>query len=217
MQFTGLAVGIAALALLVLWLGLRILWSGRWFLAWLRGSAGLAVVLLALAGAGLAYDISTYQEQASGRSVATLNVGLGDNDRYRVSIEDGRGSRQLLLDGELWGLDVQVLDWHGLASLIGLQPGYRLAELNARFLGIEQQNAAQYSEQQLAHSWFGLDVWQAIQLAGGSLPFVEAKLIRLNFIPLTDGASYSVEWLPTGLQARPLNDEARQALQSWVE
>lgn len=217
MQFTGLAIVMAVLALLIFWLGLRMLWRGHWFLAWLRGSFGLGVVVLALLAAGLAYDLSSYQEQSAGRSVASLNVGPGDNDRYRVSIGDGRTSRQLLLDGELWGLDVRVLDWHGLARLIGLKPGYRLDELNARFLGIEQQNAAQYSEQKLAQSSFGLDFWQTVQLAGGNLPFVEAKLIRLSFIPLTDDASYSVEWLPTGLQARPLNDEARQALQGWVE
>ena len=113
MQFTGLAVGVALLALLVLWLGLRILWRGRWFLAWLRGSCGLAVVLLALLGAALAYDLSTYREQQSGSTLATLTVGNGNNDRYRVTLNDGTSSHQLLLDGELWGLNVQVLDWRG--------------------------------------------------------------------------------------------------------
>lgn len=216
MQFTGLAVGVALLALLVLWLGLRILWRGRWFLAWLRGSCGLAVVLLALLGAALAYDLSTYREQQSGSTLATLTVGNGNNDRYRVTLNDGTSSHQLLLDGELWGLNVQVLDWRGLASLIGLQPGYRIAELNARFLGIEQQNAAQYLEQPLAPSRFGLDVWQMVQWIGG-LPFVEAKMVKLSFIPLVENASYSIEWLPTGLQARPVNEPARQALRNWVE
>lgn len=216
MQFTGLAVGVALLALLILWLGLSILWRGRWFLAWLRGSCGLAVVLLALLGAALAYDLSTYREQQSGSTLATLTVGNGNNDRYRVTLNDGTSSHQLLLDGELWGLNVQVLDWRGLASLIGLQPGYRIAELNARFLGIEQQNAAQYLEQPLAPSKFGLDVWQMVQWIGG-LPFVEAKMVKLSFIPLVENASYSIEWLPTGLQARPVNEPARQALRNWVE
>ncbi|TDQ39594.1 hypothetical protein [Thiopseudomonas denitrificans] len=217
MQFTGLAVGVGALALLVLWLGVRILWRGHWFLAWLRGSLGLTVILLALLAGGLAYDIHSYQQQQQGKRIAVLKVGSGDNDRYRVTLDDGRNSWQFLLDGELWGMDVQLLDWHGLASLIGLQPGYRLSGINARFLGIEQQNAAQYPEQPLARSWWGLDVWQGMQLAGGSLPFVEAKLVRLSFIPLADNAEYGIEWLPTGLQAKPLNEQARQALRNWVE
>lgn len=217
MQFTGLATGMVLLALLILWLGVRALWRGRWFLAWLRGTCGLAVILLALLTGALAYDLSTYQQRQSGVTLATLHVGTGDNGRYRATLDDGSGDRSLLLDGELWGMDVQVLEWSGLARLIGLQPGYRLSELNARFLSIEQQNAAQYSEQQLARSWFGLDVWQLLQWAGGSLPFIEAGMAKLSFIPLADGASYGVEWLPTGLQARPLNEEARQALRHWVD
>lgn len=217
MQFTALAVGIAALALLVLWFGLRTLVRGRWFLAWLRGTFGLSVIALALLAGALAYDISTYKERQSGVALATLHVGTADHDRYRITLDDGSGARSLLLDGELWGMDVQVLDWSGPANLIGLQPGYRLHELNARFLGIEQQNAAQYTEQSLTDNRFGLDVWQLLQQVGGSLPFVSANMARLSFIPLADGASYRVEWLPTGLQARPMNDEARQALRNWVE
>lgn len=217
MQFTALAVGIGVLALVVLWFGLRTLLRGRWFLAWLRGTCGLAVIMLALLTGALAYDISTYKERQSGTAIAMLHVGIGDHDRYRITFDDGSGSsRTLLLDGELWGLSVRVLDWGGLASVIGLQPGYRLNELNARFLSIEQQNTAQYIEQPLTQSWPGLDVWQLLQWNGG-LPFAEASLARLSFIPLADGASYRVEWLPTGLQARPMNDEARRALRNWVE
>lgn len=217
MQFTGLAIGVAVLALLVLWLGVRILWRGRWFLAWLRGSLGLGIILIALLGGSLAYDISTYREQLSGKSIAILEVSSGEHQRHRITLNDGRDSQQFLLDGELWGMNVQVLDWHGLASLIGLRPGYRLAEVNARFLAIEQQSAAQYSEQQFVADWPGVDFWQLLQHLGGSLPFVEAKQARLSFIPLVDGARYSVEWLPTGLQAKPLNNEAKKAVRSWVE
>lgn len=217
MQFTGLAIGVALLALLVLWLGVRILWHGRWFLAWLRGSFGLGVIAVALLSGLLAYDISTYREQLSGKSIATLEVATGEHQRHRITLNDGRTSLQFLLDGELWGMNVQVLDWHGLANLIGLQPGYRLAEVNARFLSIEQQSTAQYSEQQLATAWPRLDFWLMLQSIGGNLPFVEAKTAKLNFIPLVNGARYSVEWLPTGLQAKPLNDEAKRAVRSWVE
>lgn len=217
MQFTGLAIGVAGLALLILWLGIRILWRGRWFLAWLRGCLGLGVIATALLAGALAYDISTYRELLSGKSIAILEVNSGDHQRHRITLNDGGVSRQFLLDGELWGVSVEVLDWHGLASLIGLQSGYRLAEVNARFLAIEQQNAAQYSEQNVAIGWPWVDFWQLLQYLGGSLPFVEAKQARLSFIPLADGARYSVEWLPTGLQAKPLNDEAKQAVRSWVE
>ena len=49
------------------------------------------------------------------------------------------------------------------------------------------------------------------------MALVEAELARLSFIPLVEGARYSVEWLPTGLQAKPQNDIAREALSNWVE
>lgn len=217
MQFTGLAVGVAILALLILVLGLRILWRGRWFLAWLRGSLGLGVLALAGLAGLVAYDVTTYQEQQASQSVALLHVGTGSSQtRYQVTLEYSGGTRQFLLDGELWGMQVQQLDWHGIAKLIGLQPGYRVAEVNARFLGMEQQNAARYTAYSLKPAW-SFDLWQVLQRLGGRLSFVEAKAATLGFIPLVEGGSYRVEWLPTGLQVKPLNAEAREAIHSWVD
>lgn len=217
MQFTGLAAGLVVPGLIVLVLGLRMLWRGGWFMVWLRATCGLCLIALAALCALLAYDLGTYREQQSGQSIAQLEVGHGDQGRHRVTLSDGRQVHQFLLDGELWGLDVQQLDWRGLASLIGLKPGYRLFAANARFLSIEQQNLARYQEQPLSRSLLGVDLWQWLQQAGGRVALVEADLTRLNFIPLVEGARYSVEWLPTGLQARPQNDIAREALSNWVE
>ncbi|MBS7325225.1 MAG: hypothetical protein KIG85_01220 [Thiopseudomonas sp.] len=217
MQFTGLAAGLAVPGLIVLVLGLRILWSGGWFVIWLRATCGLCLIALAALSALLAYDVGTYREQQSGHSIAMLEVGSGDQGRHRVTLSDGQQVQHFLLDGELWGLDVQQLDWRGLASLIGLKPGYRLLAANARFLSIEQQNEARYQEQRLSRSLLGVDLWQWLQQAGGRVALVEAELARLSFIPLVEGARYSVEWLPTGLQAKPQNDIAREALSNWVE
>ena len=217
MQFMGLAVVLGVLALIILWLGARTLGHGNWFLAWLRGTVGLGLIVLALFAGALAYDLSTYREQLSDKNIAVLSVHTTENGLHQIRLDDGQNRQNFLLDGELWGMDVRVLKWKGVASLIGLQTGYRMDVMNGRYLAIEQQNAALYPEAQLSPSWLGIDLWRWLQNIGGSLPFVSAEMARVSYIPLENEARYGLEWLPTGLQVRPMNSVAELALQNWVE
>ncbi|MHA6493197.1 hypothetical protein ACX0MV_08110 [Pseudomonas borbori] len=214
MQYDGLAWAIALLAVLVVFVAARILFNSSWFLGWLRGTFGL--VFLALAGLiGLvAYDLYSYSPLPEDKPIVTLSF-QGDGSRYQVNILEGNHERTVTLEGDLWQLDARVLQWKGLAALIGLEPGYRLETLSGRFLAIEQQALAQHGRVALAQSPYGVDLWRWLRLSQRDLFLFDPQAQRVTYLPMADDAVFSVSLTPTGLLAQPMNQAAKQALQDW--
>jgi hypothetical protein len=85
MQYLGLAVVVALLALITALVALRLLLSGHWLLGWLRGTFGMLVLALGGLIGLIGWDISTYQplERA------------GYADRFRTRFSTGEAFRTL--------------------------------------------------------------------------------------------------------------------------
>lgn len=215
MQYDGLAWAAGLLALLVLWVALRILLNTRWFLGWLRGTIGLAFLAAAGLVAVMAYDLMQYSPLPEDRPLLIVSFHAEDAERYRVVLVEGDQERTLWLDGDQWQLDARLLRLRGLPELLGLQPGYRLEQLSGRFLSIEQQASARRPLAILAQSPLGVDTWRWLRLAGRDLMLVDAQALRVPYLPIADGAVYEVRLTSTGLLAEPLNAAARQALKNW--
>lgn len=213
MQYDGLAWTFALVALLALLVAARILFDRHWFLGWLRGCAGLVFVALAGLVALAAWDLRSYQPLPADRPLATLSFRQLAPQRFEVKVLEGNNERSLELDGDLWQLDVRIMQWKGLAALIGLAPGYRLQSLSGRFLAVEQQSQARRLE--LASSGSGIDLWRWLRDGQHDLLIFRPQAGRVSFLPLADQAVFSVHSGPAGLQAEPVNQAAIQALQNW--
>jgi len=214
MQYDGLAWATALLALLVVFVAARILFNSRWFLGWLRGTCGLAFLALAAVVGLVAYDLYSYEPLPEGKPLVTLSF-KAEGPYYRVSLLEGSRERTVTLEGDLWQLDARLLQWKGLAALIGLQPGYRLEALSGRFLAIEQQSLAQHGQVELAQSPYGVDLWRWLRLGQHDLFMFDPQARRVTYLPIADDAVYSVSLTPTGLLAQPMNQAANQAMQEW--
>ncbi|NQD92528.1 hypothetical protein HP532_07675 [Pseudomonas sp. CrR25] len=214
MQYDALAWATALLAVLAVTVAVRILFNSHWFLGWLRGTCGLAFVGLAALVGLVAYDLSSYAPLPEGKPLVTLSF-QADGARYRASVLEGGRERSVILEGDLWQLDVRLLQWKGLAALIGLQPGYRLEKLSGRFLAIEQQSLAQHARVDLAQSPYGVDLWRWLRLGQHDLFMFDPQARRVTYLPIADEAVYAVSLTPTGLLAQPMNQAAKQALQDW--
>jgi hypothetical protein len=215
MQYDGLAWFTGLLALLALFIAARILFAPNWFLAWLRGTAGLAFLALALLVGVVAYDLRSYDAQVQDKPLVTLSFAADGPQRYRVNLLEGGEEREVTLEGDLWQLDARLLGWKGLATLIGLEPGYRLEKLSGRFLAIEQQQSARHAQVQLAQSPYGIDLWRWLRLGQRDLFLFDPQAARVTYLPIADGAAFTVSLSPTGLLARPMNQAAEQALKDW--
>ncbi len=214
MQYDALAWATALLALLAVLVAARILFGGQWLLGWLRGTCGLAFLGLAGLVGLVAYDLSSYAPLPQDKPLLTLSF-KADGPLYRVNLLEGGRERSVILEGDLWQLDVRLLQWKGLAALIGLQPGYRLEKLTGRFLAIEQQTLAQHARAELAHSRYGVDLWRWLRQGQHDLLMFDAQARRVTYLPIADDAVYAVSLTPTGLLAQPMNQAAKQALQDW--
>ncbi|MGJ0534780.1 MAG: hypothetical protein ACR65W_16210 [Methylocystis sp.] len=214
MQYDALAWATALLALLAVLVAARILFGGQWLLGWLRGTCGLAFLGLAGLVGLVAYDLSSYAPLPQDKPLLTLSF-KADGPLYRVNLLEGGRERSVTLEGDLWQLDARLLQWKGLAALIGLRPGYRLEKLTGRFLAIEQQTLAQHARAELAHSPYGVDLWRRLRQGQHDLLMFDAQARRVTYLPIADDAVYAVSLTPTGLLAQPMNQAAKQALQDW--
>ncbi|MDF3931197.1 hypothetical protein [Pseudomonas citronellolis] len=213
MQYDGLAWTFALVALLALLVAARILFDRHWFLGWLRGCAGLAVVAFAALVALAAWDLRSYDALPAERPLATLSFHRLAPQRYEVKILEGNLERRVELGGDLWQLDVRVMQWRGLAALIGLDPGYRLQSLGGRYLAVEQRDQA--SKQALAGDAFGFDLWRWLRDGPHDLLTFRPLAARVTFLPMADQAVYAVRYGPAGLEAEAVNAAAQQALRDW--
>lgn len=213
MQYNGLTWAIALMALLVLVIAGRVLRRPGWFLGWLRGTCGLAILALAVLVGVVAYDLYSYTEvPAAGRSLATLKFSAEGSQRYRVTIQEGARERNTILDGDLWQLDARVLGWSRLATLIGLRPGYRLDTLSSRYQTAEQQAMAESSRAVLGVSPYGLDLWRWLRDTEQGLFLFDARGARVTLLPMADGAVFNVSLTSAGLVAEAQNQAAQDAL-----
>ncbi len=215
MQYLGLAVGVGFLALVTALVALRVLLGGNWLLGWLRGSFGLLLLVLGGVIGLVAWDVTRYRSLPQDEPLARLVFQAEGQQRYQVRLEQAGQARFVTLEGDLWQLDLRVLQWRGLASLIGLENGFRLQRLSGRYLAVEQQEQARNVRVELEESKLGLDFWAWLQRCQCGSLLVAAQHRRVSFLPIADGAEYAIKMTPTGPLAQPVNAAAQQAMKDW--
>jgi len=216
-----LLVSIVGMAFTVV--GIRRLLQRRYLHAAGLEFSGLIFLLLAASAFLLASNLYTYERLVFEQAVAEVSFVQVSEQSYRTTIQslDSSFKRQLDLQGDEWQLDAQVLTWHGLATLFGLDANYRLHRIAGRYVDIEE-------EQNKPRSVFSLvqttrvteneefDLWQLANKYREWLRWVDAAYGSAVFLPMTDGAVYRVSVSRTGLIARPANAVARKAVSQWI-
>jgi hypothetical protein len=176
-----------------------------------------AVVFLALAGltALVGVDLASYQRLTYEAPVAEIRFRQQAVRRYVAEVlhPDGR-LESFPLAGDEWQLDARVLKWQGLATVLGLDSGFRLDRIGGRYRDIADERSAPRTVFELARPR-GLDVWTLARRFRAFLPGLDALYGSATYLPMADGAHYAVSISSTGLLARPLNREAREAIAAW--
>ncbi|MCK9237366.1 MAG: hypothetical protein M0Q29_07535 [Thiopseudomonas sp.] len=214
MQFIGLAVVVTVIAVLVLTLGLRILLRGNWFLAWLRGSFGIVIVLVAALSAAIAYDLSTYQQNLPSETLLHISISKSVDQRFELSVTGQELTENYVVEGDLWRLDVRELGWQGIAETIGLQPGYRLDRIKTIFSDKTKQPISRYAQARLEQSWLDIDLWLWAYQNRKTVALLVPKLVKSNYYPLLDGAKFQARLTENGVVITPANDIAERAVRT---
>ncbi len=215
MLYTILSATLALLAVLIIFVALKILFGRAWFLAWLRGTASIFAILFSLMIVAFAWDFVTYNVISQDKTVATVSViEIGDQEfQLDVALPEGDTSSHKI-SGDLWQLDARLINWVGVMELIGLKPGYRLDRLSGRYISLEQERNAKRTVYNINNDYSVIDVWSVIN-NNAWLPWVSAKYGSATYLPMKDGALYAVTLTQQGIIARPLNESAEKAIDTW--
>ena len=99
--------------------------------------------------------------------------------------------------------------------MLRLAPGYRLDRLSGRYYSLEEENSSPRTIYSLTSSSGVIDVWQWLHEYGLAWNIIDASYGSATYLPMEDGALFSVSLSANGLIARPLNDRAQAAVDRW--
>jgi hypothetical protein len=209
-------IGLAAL--LALWAAiaaLRRLSNGEPGKAALRLVNAAVLGLFAVALVAIGMNLRTYLRLTHEQDGATLTFRQVAERHYALELEQSDGGfRALDLRGDDWQLDARILKWSGVGVVLGLDTRWRLERVSGRYRDARLEQEAPRTVHDLAPPATGFDLWAFAQ-GNPWLPFVDATYGSATYLPLADGARYTVTISSTGLVARPANEAARKAIASW--
>jgi len=181
----------------------------------LHGLASVAFLAFAAVAALVGLDLASYARLTQEAPVAEVRFRQQGSQRYAAEVILPDGNREsFALAGDEWQLDARVLKWHGAATVLGLDSGFRLDRIGGRYRDIAAERSAPRTVFELARPR-GVDVWDLARRFHALLPWLDALYGSATYLPMADGAHYAVSISPTGLVARPLNREAREAVAAW--
>ena len=218
---------IAVLGFAFVLTGIKRLFQKRFLKSVSLEISAIFFLLLAFSAFLLASNLYTYERLIYEQPIAEVSFQQMAEQNFSVEIKslDSNFQQTVALQGDEWQLDVQVLTWQGVATLLGLDANYRLHRISGRYTSIDE-------EQQRPRSVFSLvrkskqaeavhldmekfDLWQLAHEQQW-LHWLDAAYGSAVFLPMTDGATYNVAISRTGLIARPSNEQARQAVSRWI-
>jgi hypothetical protein len=214
MNYTLAPLVLIVFSLLLVLIGAWILLRQKWVLQWLKGTAGLLLVVLAIYMSVFALNLYGYKEYAQEVSVATVSFWESGDQSFIATVTRTDGSsEEFRLKGDQWQLDARIIKWKMPFSLLGLKPGYQLDRMQGRYYALEDERSRDRTVYSLHRDPVGLDVWLLAKKGWGLI--IDARYGSAAYLPMADGALFEVTVAPTGLVARPMNGSAQKAIAGW--
>jgi len=207
-----------ALMLLAALIGLGALWvvfRQSLFMSWLKATLAFCVLAAAVVMTLVAVDLIQFKDYRVDVPVAKVKLKRLDNQQFALFLETPQSPvQEFKISGDLWQLDARLIIWNGPFSAIGMRPGYRFERVSGRYHSIEQEQNLERSVHRVEYTNAGVDFWQWL-LHNDQIPWVKARYGSATFLPMQDGAEFSVAVGVDGLVAKPLNTPAVEAVQNW--
>jgi hypothetical protein len=204
----------AALGVILFILGIQRVWRRRVLGGSLEGLVGLLLLAVAALMAAISVNLYTYDRLTHESKIAEISFQEIGRQHFEARLLFKNNTKILDLRGDEWQIDARVLKWRGMAVLIGFDTLYRLDRLSGRYRNIVQEITGERTVYSLSEEQ-GLDLWLIARRYAGWIPWVDALYGSATYMPMVDGASYTVSVSSAGLLARPSNDIASKAVGEW--
>ena len=185
----------------------------------LRASSSLAgsAVTAALGGAGFMLFVSYvgYDRLTEEQAVGMIEFTRSAPDEYTARLMiDGQLDRLMQLSGDEWQLDARVITWQPPATILGMEPVYKLERLSGRYADVDRERTERRTVHDLAEER-PLDLWNVAHKFPRFAPGVDAYYGTATYLPMADGARFRITLSRDALIARPINDAARDSVGNW--
>lgn len=163
----------------------------------------------------LAFSYYGYDRLIDEQYVGRIQFSQSAPEQYvaRLMIENEQDRMYELLGNE-WQMDARVVTWKPPATLLGLDPIFRLDRLSGRYAEVDDERAKLRSVHALSEP-VTMDVWQFARKYPKLMPGVDAHYGTATYLPMADQAIFEVTMTRTGLIARPVNEAAADAVGQW--
>ena len=138
-----------------------------------------------------------------------------DEYQARLMLPEQR-DRFFNLRGNEWQIDARLVNWKPPATILGLDPIYRLERISGRFSEIDREQ----NEARTVHALSSpqsIDVWTVARQFPVLLPGVDAHYGSATYVPMLDGARFEVSLTRDTIIARPGNNIAEAAVGDWQQ
>jgi hypothetical protein len=206
--------GFAFLGLILFIMGIQRIWRHRIVAGSLEGLVGLLLLAVAALMVVISINLYTYDRLTHESKVAEISFQEMGPQHFGTLVKLQNKIQILDLRGDDWQIDARVLKWRGMAVLLGIDTLYRLDRLSGRYRDIEQEKTAPRTVYSLSEGK-GLDLWLMAKKYKRWIPWMDALYGSATYMPMVDGANYTVFVSLTGLLARPTNDIALKAVSEW--
>ena len=163
----------------------------------------------------LAFSYYGYDRLIDEQYVGRIQFSQSAPEQYvaRLMVENEQDRMYELLGNE-WQIDARVVTWKPPATLLGLDPIFRLDRLSGRYAEIDDERSKVRSVHALSEP-VTMDVWQFARKYPKLMPGVDAHDGTATYLPMADDAIFEVTMTRTGLIARPGNEAANKAVGQW--
>jgi len=163
----------------------------------------------------LAFSYYGYDRLIDEQYVGRIQFSQSAPELYvaRLMVENEQDRMYELLGNE-WQMDARVVTWKPPATLLGLDPIFRLDRLSGRYAEIDDERSKVRSVHALSEP-VTMDVWQFARKYPKLMPGVDAHYGTATYLPMADEAVFEVTMTRTGLIARPVNEAATNAVGQW--
>ncbi|RZV38761.1 MAG: cation/multidrug efflux pump [Chromatiales bacterium] len=163
----------------------------------------------------LAFSYYGYDRLVDEQYVGRIQFSQSAPEQYvaRLMVENEQDQMYELLGNE-WQMDARVVTWKPPATLLGLDPIFRLDRLSGRYAEIIDERSKVRSVHSLSEP-VTMDVWQFARKYPKLMPGVDAHYGTATYLPMADDAIFELTMTRTGLIARPVNEAATNAVGQW--
>jgi len=209
---------LSAIGVALLWfafISCKVLFAKGCLKQWFKGSLALFTLSSSLMCASFLVSFFPYTSYKEGVHLVGVDINQIENQHFKLTLSF-LGSEPISYNiyGDMWQLDARIITWNDFFSTLGLDAVYRLDRLSGRYHLMEDEVTKQRSVFSLQDQNRFIDVWRIVS-ENVWIPGVKARYGSGAFVPMADGAMYSILLGREGLQVEAKNHIADLSVKNW--